>query len=94
MSIHRDIFKVVACLTVIGFAVVPAYEAHAQQATQQQQANCSQQNPQGCMQKSPSVDPNSNLQGGGAYNNSNLDREPGASQVTPTNPLNKPNSGN
>lgn len=36
MSIHRDIFKVMTCLAVIGLAAASGYPAHAQQSTQQQ----------------------------------------------------------
>ncbi|MDE2495855.1 MAG: hypothetical protein KGL97_18300 [Alphaproteobacteria bacterium] len=94
MSIHGDIFKVMACLTVFGLAAAPAHEAQAQTT---QQSNCDQQSGQNCMQNSPKIDPNSQLQGGGAYDKPSSYFAPGASQETPANPQanpqNKPNSG-
>lgn len=44
MSIHREIFKVMTCLTVIGLAAASAYPAHAQQQ-QQNGAAYDQPNP-------------------------------------------------
>lgn len=89
MSIHRNILKVMTCLTVIGLTAAPVY---AQQTTQQ--ANCTPQNSQNCV-NIPKVNPNMQPQGAGPYDKPGI--EPGSSQVTPTNPQQQqsnPNSGN
>lgn len=45
MSTHRDIFKVMTCLTVIGLAAASGYPAHAQSTQQQNGAAYDQSNP-------------------------------------------------
>lgn len=88
MSNHRDVFKVVACLTVIGLTAAPAYKAQAQQTTQQ--ANCNLPNPMNCGQNNSNGDPK--YQGAGPYDSSSMYFAPGARDVTHANPASQKGS--